>query len=298
MPIHFAVETSDGRPRFAIEKGDATKKTFYSHDWSDKTTWYQESVRVVDEVATDSGDHTTYNLAHNYVIDTFHGKLCQEDFLLDGDSNSYRVTVKVDDVEQDEVDPHTGTGDYTVTYAGASNGAIVFEQALAGTETVKVTYHYSPTTSGNSTFTVAPSDGKCLHIDLVECQFPSDLVINDTMRYQVYGWVDVFAPQLTPDPYPSQTLIPLGNPLVFKTMNDYFADSNGAHVSYPALSASNWRGTSVTTYILQWNYVRSTVLHIEYGMELRMSLDHDTPMGGNGVFASLYAASMEDPAAI
>lgn len=288
---HLVERTSDGRHRVAVEKGDATKKTIYSHDWADRTTWYQQSVRVVDEVATDSGDHTTYNLANDYVIDLYHGKIAQEDFVVDGESNSYRVVVKVDDVEVDEVDPCHGTGDYTVNYV---NGDIVFEEALVGTETVKVTYYYSPDTDGRSTFVVRPLTGKKLMIEVVEVQFPADLVVNDTMRYQVYGYVDVFAPQYTPDPYPSLTLIPIGNPLVFKTMNDYFSDANGSWVSYPAIGGEGWRGASQSTYILQWNYIRSTVLHSAYGMELRMILDHDDPMGGETVGATFYAASVDE----
>jgi hypothetical protein len=290
MPIHLAKTTGIGVPRFAIEKGDASKKTIYSHDWTDRTTWYTMAERVVDEVAEDDGDHTTYNLDNAYVIDTYHGKIPQEDFLLDGDSNSYRVTVKVNDVEKTEQDPHTASGgDYTINYAA---GTVTFTAALDESDVVKVTYHYSPDDAGYSTFIVRPTTGHCLWIDMVECQFPADLVITDTMRYQVYGLVDVFAPQLIPDPYESGTLIPIGNPLVFKTMNDYFADANGAHVSYPAMGASNWRGTTQSTYILQWDYVRSTVLHGPYGMELRMTLDHDAVMTGSGVNATFYASSL------
>jgi hypothetical protein len=50
---------------------------------------------VADEVATDSGDHQHYTLAHT-PIDAYHGKITFEDQLRDAQDYRYRVTVKVD----------------------------------------------------------------------------------------------------------------------------------------------------------------------------------------------------------
>jgi hypothetical protein len=42
--------TSDKRLRIAVEKGDESRVTLISHRWNDKTTWYENSTRVVEEV--------------------------------------------------------------------------------------------------------------------------------------------------------------------------------------------------------------------------------------------------------
>jgi hypothetical protein len=186
-----APKTTDGRPRLASEKSDKTKVTLYSHDWTDPTTWRTSAVRVVNEVAEDSGDHTTYDLANPNVIDTYHGKISQEDFLRDANGNSYRVAVTVDDVAVVEQDPHFGTGgDFTVNY---EEGKIVFLSAQAEDAEVKVTYHHAT----NSLFVIAPKPGTRLNIDFAECQFSGDIEITDSIHFQPYGFVDAFAPQYT-----------------------------------------------------------------------------------------------------
>jgi hypothetical protein len=286
--ISTGKNTSDGSPIFAYKKPDAPKLTFITSNWCDRTTWYSSSVYVEDEVATDSGDHTTYNLAHPDVIDTYHGKISFEDFLKDSQGRSYRVAVKVDDVAKVERDPHVGSGgDFTVNYA---DGKIVFLSALQGTEVVKVTHHYA----NGSTFVVAPITGKVLMIETVEVQCSDDLEMLDTFVFQAYGLVDVFAPQLMQPPYniPSGTKIPLGDPLKYKTIQDIINDSNHSYPAYPALGGVGWRGTQKPSWIFAWDYdVGSTMLRSSWGMEIRISLEHDTKCGGTYATATLYCTS-------
>ena len=274
------VQIANGR--VPTGKASVTRCTIYTSNWCDKTTWYQEATRVVDEVTTDSGDHTTYNLEHTHVIDTYHGKITQEDFLVDGDSNSYRVVVKVDSEVQTEQDPHLGTGgDYTVNY---SAGTITFLAALAGTETVEFTYHYA----GSATFTIKPNAGKALKMDITEVQFSVDVELTDSVKFQAYGFVDVFAPELTPTPYPSGTLIPLGDPNVYKTMQDFLNDSVRTYPQYKAFGGFGWRGMSADSCVMDWDYVSSTFLSSAAGMEIRISLEHDVEFGGTFATASIY----------
>lgn len=273
-------KTADGVLRVAVEKPDTSKKTCYTHNWSDRTTWYTDAARVVDEVAVDSGDLITYNLANEYVIDTYHGKITQEDFLADDGGNSYRVVVTVDDVAQVEIDPHTDVGDYTVDYA---SGAIIFETAQAVSAVVKVTYHYAQ----GSKFVIQPAPGKMLKLDMVEVQLSADVALTDTLLFNVYGLADVFAPGV----FPPGTIIPLGNPLVFKTMSDYYNDAVRSYVKYPPLGGSSWRGSDQEFYVLDWDYIRSTYLYHSYGMYIEVSLEHDSPFGGSFASATFYCTS-------
>ena len=277
--------TTDGRIRVAAEKSDADSIDVFSHNWCDPTTWYQNSIRVVDEEATDSGDHITYTLANTNIVDTYHGKITQEDDLLDSGGNSYRVTVKVDSVVQTEVDPHTEqhppeTGDYKVTY---STGEIVFQEALTGSEVVEVTYHYAT----SSVFTLAPETGKKLIIEVAEVQFTDDIDVTDSIHFQTWGYVDVFAPQLVNNPYPSGTKIPIRT-FKYKTMKDY---QNAAFKSYPtvpAIGGLHWRGLTRPVLVFDWDYQRGLVLYDSYGMETRLFLEHDIPFGGMWATSTLY----------
>lgn len=281
--------TSLNVPRVAIEKPDDTFKTIYSHNWCDKTTWYEKSVEVVSGITTDQGDHLNYDLEHNYIIDTFHGKITQEDYLVDDNDHSYRVAVWVDGAEQEEIDPHTLSGDYSVNYA---SGIITFEEELTGTEEVTATYHYA-TTADN---TIAANPGKVLTIEAVEVQVSENVEIKDTLRFTMYGYVDVFAPQLLTTnggPYPPGTKIPLANSLVFKTMSDYLNDAFRAYPKYPALGGDGWRGVSQPTYVMDWDYLRSRILRYNAGMEIRITLDHNTEFGGTLATATFYCTSQD-----
>lgn len=278
-------KTLDGRPRQAVEKGTAGKLNFFTHDWSDPTTWYTESVRAVDEIATDSGDHQKYVLAHSNVIDIYHSKIYQEDYLKDSAGNSYRIVVKLNDVVMTEQDPHYGTGgDFVVNYAA---GEINFISPCNPAHEVKVTYHYA----NGSMFVVAPTTGKQLSVDFVEVQFSDDIVLTDTVVFQPYGFVEAFAPQYCTTnggPYPPGTKIPLGNPLKYKSFTDFQAEATKAYVQYPAMGGSNWRASTQKLTIMNWDYLSSTVLKSSTGMEVRVFLEHNVPFGGWYSTATFY----------
>lgn len=279
--------TSLNVPRVAIEKPDSTFITLYTHNWCDQTTWYEESTLVISGVATDDGDHLSYSLAHENIIDAYHGKITQEDYLVDAQSNSYRVSVWVDGEAQTEIDPHTTSGDFDINYA---SGIITFSEALSGTEEVTATYHYA----NGALNTLPAAAGKILTIEAVEVQVSDDIEIKDTLRFTMYGYVDVFAPQLliaNGGPYPPGTKIPIANSLVFKTMMDYFNDTFKAYTKYPALGGNDWRGMSKGIYVMDWDYIRSRVLYGNYGMEIRIELDHDQPFGGTAATATFYCTT-------
>lgn len=285
-------QTSDGRIRMVSEKSVTAKTNIHSHDWTDKTTWYGDSIRVVDEVAT-SVDYITYTLDHQSIIDIYHGKLVNEDVLKDASENSYRVVVKVNSVTKIEKDPHydikpnpSYVWHYTIDYDA---GEITFQDALTNTDVVEVTYHYATT----STFYVRPAPTKTLEIDYVEGQFSDDITIYDTITFEPWGYAGVFAPQLG---YPFTTMIPLGSNFVYKGIRDYLSDSTHAYPNYGNLSSSTgWRGLSNTVTVFSWNYVRATQIISEYGMEIRIKLQHEEPFGGSFCTVSFYCGIVDPP---
>lgn len=277
-------QTSDGERIIATEKSDSTKVTIVSHNWADPCTWYQSSVRAVDEVATHVSDYQTYQV-NTSIIDLYHGKVSDEDFLKDDDGYSYTVTVKVNDTTKTEQDPHYSTGgDFTVDYL---DGYIQFLSPLDPADVVKVTYHYATT----SDFTVKPTAGKRLKIVAVEVQFSVDIQMTDSCVFQPYGYVEAFAPQYSPVPYPAGTLIPLGNASVYKTMSDYLNSSFKAYATYPAIGGNTWRGMTQDTVVMDWDYVSNTVLESSKGMRVVIKNQHDEALGGAYATATFYCTS-------
>jgi hypothetical protein len=285
----IAPKDPGGRPRMSVEKPAQSRVTLFSHDWTNSTTWYTTSLFVAGEVAVDQGAHTDYALANKNVIDSFHGKLSGEDFLKDREGRSYRVTVKVNGAAKVEQDPHDGTGgDFTVDYAAGVLHFLAPLAPLAPTDVVTVDYHRAV----DSTFIVAPIAGKILSIDSAEVQFSTDIGITDSVVFQPYGLVDAFAPQLVQaGMVPSGTKIPLGDPVVYKTIGDFQNDAWKSYPVYPPIGGPSWRGMTEPMIILDWDYQGATVLSSAGGMEIRIKLQHDKPFTGTFATATFYCIS-------
>lgn len=283
-------KTTDGRIKQAIGKGDSSRTNFYSHNWCDKTTWYEQAIRVVAETATDDGAHTVYSLAHANVIDIYHGKLTLEDTLKDASNNSYRVVVKVNNVTKTEQDPHTASGgDYVIDYL---LGKITFLSALSGDDVVTATYHYAT----GSRFTMKPLAGKMLAMDMAECQFSADVVINDSVLFEVWGNVEAFAPQYLQSnggPYPVGYKLLLQK-FVYKGIQDFMNDSFRAYPTYPAIGGDSWRGAAQPTIVFDWDYLASTNIKASQGVELRCYLQHDAVFGGTFATVTFYSTSQPE----
>lgn len=295
-------QTVDRRLRVAVEKGEGDRITVISHRWNDRTTWYEKSVKVENEIAQNDGDNQTYNLQHGYLIDGFHGKLTEEDYAvfwtqqLGANAGNLRVFVEVDSgtgfEARTENFPETTNGDFSVDYV---LGKILFNNLLSETDVVRVTYWYSPNVQGRSTITIKPKAGKRLTLEEVEVQFSSDTVLNDTVLFDTYGYIGFFAPHLasdTPDfvtTFPPNLLIPLLPPKAYKTMYDYMNEANKAYATYPPVGGNTWRGVQNSTVVYAWDYVRGIQLFSSAGMEIRVYLQNDTPFSGEYATATFYA---------
>lgn len=284
LPVQLFLGTNaakgDGtRIRVASEKPNTPFITIASHDWSDPTTWHQDAARVVDEVPIRLSARN-FRLYHGNVIDVWHGKITQEDYLRDAAGNLFRVVVKLDGVTQTEDDPHVGEGshDYHVHY---ETGEVHFNRDLSNDAVVLITYHYART----SVFTLRPSAGKILCINSVECQFSQDVVMNDTVIFQAYVYAP---PQLG---LPPGTKVPYGSPSIYKSMSDFENEASKSYPVYPPMGGSGWRGMNQGILVFSWDYISAKPLPASAGAEVRIKLQHDVPFGGYFATSTFYCTS-------
>jgi len=280
--------TLKGVPLVQPDWREGTATDFITFNWCDKTTWYPSSTQVTDETLTDSGDGLTWNSANTSWICVTCGKVSQEHRLHD----PYKATVTVDAVEKTESSPGTTDADFQINYA---TGDVTFNVSQAG-KTVKASYHYA----GNSSFYVTPDAGKTLRLTAVEVQFSDDIGLTDSVRFDIEGFVEVFAPQLVNDvdpdyvtDFPTGTRIPLGSPRIYQTMYDFIAEAQRSFPVIPALGGAGWRGTQKPIYVMRWPYQEDATRDLDAakGMRIKISLAANTPFTGEFAVATLYAVS-------
>jgi len=278
---------SDGTSFIQARPLEASKTNLVSPNWCDKTTWYQSSDAVSDETMVDSGDHTTYELATPCAsVDAAHGKLSHENEL-----TAYRVVVKVDGVEKTENSPDDTDGDYSVDYTTTE---VTFNTALAGTETVTISYAKVV----DSKWNVVPTAGKVLRITEVEVQMSDDCVMRDTLNFQLYAEVGKFPPfepyrQVNGGPYPDGTIRPAGNPVQYQTVMDLINEANGSFPIIPACGGTGWRGVLKDIMIFRWDYKATLDLRSDWGMFLQLGMLNDVEQGGWAAISTLYCVSYD-----
>jgi len=252
-----------------------------THNFCDKTTWYQQSSQVIDEAAVDSGDGLTWNLQHQFIIDNSHGKIYNEDSV----ASNYSISVKVDGVEQTMRPPFSiNGGDYIVNY---DDGKIVFFNIQAG-KTVLVTYYYATT----SDFEFKPSSNEILNIENSETQLSADIIMNDTFCYLVYGHVLHFVPQLAQSnggPYPDDTEIELLQ-VKYKRMQSFMEEAQGVYPTLPAIGGED-RGMSSSIYGFPFKYNTLQVIDGSKGMKIVIKLENDRAYAGELASATLYGST-------
>lgn len=304
QPVQFADETGTPKPcnfdangtiQFTPNKSSAEKFNCISPNWCDRTTWYEQSVHVASETLTDSGNGLLFNSANPFWIDTKHGKLFNEDALVSSNGGKWVVAVTANGSQKSENSPGDTDKDYTVNYA---TGTVTFNSSVSG-QTIVANYWYSPSTGGTSTWTVSPPAGTKISLMRVELQFSKDITLRDSAVFQAYGYVDVFAPFLMASPYnyPSHTLIPLGDPIKYKTVADYVGESNGSYPLIPAFGGNDkggWRSQPTDMITLVWDYVSRTDMKSSFGIQLKITMQNDIPHGGSLATATFYCTQMAE----
>lgn len=283
-------KTSDGKTIVSTWPTEGSRKTVITANWADKSTWYYDSAYVEADLTTPTVSGTAYQLSNTTVVDTVHGKITGEGSLTRADGKPFLVSVSgtVSGTTNvfTEVDPHTGVGDFTLDY---TTGTLTFNPTIDIDTEVRATY-CTPT---SSTFIFGPTPGKTLMVKDVEVQFSMNLEITDTVTFEAYGFVDVFAPHLLQSnggPLPSGYKIPLSK-TTYKTMMDYVNEASGSLPVITKLGGTSWRGMPDDVVVFPWNYQAMTALSSAAGMEVRIKLEHDIPFEGDVATVTFYCLS-------
>lgn len=271
--------------------GREGNETIYaSHNFCDKTTWFQDSGRK--EFETLSGSGTVFTATEQNWICMDRGRVLDEEGWKEDVSHGYQVIVVANDVTKSQCDPFTGTdGDYIVDY---ETGQITFNSESYSAENVKASYSYAR----SSIFSIAPTPYKKLDIEEVEAQFTKDVIINDSFVFGVFGYVQVFAPEYwegNGGPLPTNYKIELKRQ-TYATLTQLIDEALGSYPIIPALGGSS-RGLSNDMYGFPFRYGTIRSLYNSYGLETRVWLKNHNACGGERVTATFYCiSSNEDPA--
>lgn len=273
----------DGAMVTAPSGREGTEIITCSHNFCDTTTWYSTSTRVTEETLVDSGDGLTFELPAGSSsnvpwIDLTHGKVLWEEIPFP----EHGLIVTVDAVEVIEDPMYGSLADYSTDFVA---GTVTFHVSQAG-KTVKATYSYPVT----SEWILKPEASRIAVIEDAEIQFSSDLSYNDCMRVAPWGYCIVFAPELAESnggPIPDYQLIEL-EPRVrrYKRHDQILDEARGA---YPVIgTVAGIGGSSFERYGYPLIYKTITELHSAYGMELRVSLENNIPLGGERSTVTFY----------
>jgi hypothetical protein len=223
-------------------------------------------------------------LAHTNIININHGKTFDEkQYASDqqiaepGDPHGYSVVVTVDSVVKTARAPFATTGgDYTVTYGA---GQIVFAQSQAGKD-VSVSYSYA----NGSTFTIKPDVGYTLDIEASKAMWSNDLVMTDSVKFQVYGFASLFAPELG---LPEGTKIPIQT-TTYDTLGQLVAEAAAYTPNAVAAVGGTVRGIASPRHVALFRYGTIRSLESVAGVELRISLASHTAFQGDHAAATFY----------
>lgn len=265
-------KSPSGFPLIIPEPREGSSVVIVSHNWCDPTTWYGQSVRVTGETLADSGDGLTFNSAHQHWIDLSHGKIYQEDRI----SAAYLPNVYIDGVKAVERTPFADSGgDFVIDYA---TGSVTFSASQAG-KMITADYNYE----NGSRFLIAPDAGKILNIEDSEVQFSGDIVMNDTIYFQAWAY----------DPNNPPNKVPVSQSTVYKMIRDFVDEARGVYPEIPAIGGAK-RGLAHSHVDFPFNYKTIKELVSSYGLEVRVWLEKDIPMGGEFATATFYCTSKSE----
>ena len=249
-------------PIVSIQKPEGSSGSIATHDWCDKTTWYNKSTRVTGEEMTvvPDTDGLQYSSAHDYWIDLCHGRKSDEDEI----SSTYLAKI------YDNAVLLTEDEDYEINY---STGVVTFESLPTGPVTCDYSY------AGESTFVLKPDSGKVLLIEHAELQFSTDVNLNGSyIDFEI--WV------YNPYDLPNKVMYKRKR---YKNIKDILNSANLGQGTIPAIC-----GMNNPVVVLPFNYVTVTPLQSSVGAELRIRINGDQPFSGEFSTCTFYVTSMTE----
>lgn len=315
--------------RVSIEKPESDEKWFHTVNWCDRCTWWQRSILVEDEELQEIGnpDNSKYSLDKEFIVCLNQGKLTMEDLIPD----TYKLHVYVDGVLQAEQLTYVHEtmlekykGDYECDHRA---GEIRFHAPIAEGAVVTATYRYAV----DSTFTMAPEDGKALKIQAAEAEFTTGFDMRDTVVYQAFlyaavvagaagiplatlqagliaqyggtrdslmlflGYVDGNGAPLQRDLEPYDKVPHPTQVRIYKTYWDFRTQSNGNHAVVPRVGGPK-RGTRSESITHPFDYRTNKNLDPAIGLEARIWLKDHVEFGkeANSTATATFYCISED----
>lgn len=286
------------RPVVEAAPRDGSKLQIISQNFCDKSTWWTKSIRRTGQVLTSTNPSDGNNIfalpSPTVLVDVSHGRIFGEDKI----AATYKPVVYVDGAVRSEIDPDTGIGDYTIDY---STGTVTFAADPGGT----VTMDYSEVTT--SEWYITPEAGKRIRMIAAELQFSTDCRMKDTFIFQVRATVGKCPllnpywnenPDGPPGPYPTGTILPLGQPVKYKTVFDLIVESSGAFPIIPKTPTSTpgWRDLKEDIIVFKWPYDTQATIDVRssWGMDVEIKLENNRPCEGSVAVATFYGISEVD----
>jgi hypothetical protein len=273
-----------------------------THNFCDPVSWYSTSERITNEELTSNDGYKWQSVNINWV-DMVSGRVqndCRmrsyQQILNPQDPHGYLVNITVDGYQKQMRTPFMTTGgDYEVFW---DDGYIVSFEDWSD-KTVLASYSKSV----NSTFILEPLPGHHLNIEGAEADFTQDVIMNDTLEYIVYGYADVFAPQLG---LPPGTRIPLQTNK-YKRIQQIFNEAIGIYPTSEIFGETEEkrnlsnkefrrvsRGLKSKIQSIPFRYGTVRELNSTYGLQLHMKLTHDIKYDGFLASCTFYCTIHEN----
>lgn len=288
-PIDPKPTQSDGIPMTVQAPRRGSDWVVGSHNFCDKCSWFQDSIRVTGEVLQDSGDGYAFISNNNAWIDMTSGRQHNESFWIKvqqeqnpSNPHGYQPRVYIDGYEAVKREPFETTGgDYEVIY---ESGQIVFFTNQSG-KVITADYSY-PNTSYFHVSVRTP--GTILVIEDAEADVSLDAVMNDDIVYS--WWFDIGG----------GTWIQLGE-YSYSRMGQIATEARGTYPVFKATGSTaadkelplpefrrKSRGMRSDRQATPFNYI--TVRPLPAGAEMRIYTRHHREQGGEHVSITLYCS--------
>lgn len=252
-----------------------SSRTAVSHDFTDPTTWWGDSVRVENETLENPlNDGVVYRSNYKNWIDLTHGKVTQEDNIINDTINwlngPFNIVVKVnDEVKQESMDfiVDYRSGEVLFNWKCPQYPGVIYGMGpLDGYDVVTASFNYA----NGSTWYLKPEVGTTLRIVKTEVQFTQDCVIYDSVIFEAWAYNPYDLPNKVPVP---------GTRVTYKNLRDFVAEGNDG-VGTIRATGGHIKGLLNNVSVFPFDYVATKDMIGSYGAELRIWLKNSLPIGG------------------
>jgi len=269
-------EKRDGEGKLLFTSGTRVGSSLEiaTHNFADKTTWYNDSSRVIDEIPV-YVDGYRYELNNEYLIDLYHGKLHNEDNII---KNGYSIDVIVDgylQIQYTQFEPSIDYCDFTVNYI---DGYIDFLKNQTGSD-ITISYSYAV----GSTWVLKPSDGKVIDIEKSEIQMSSNVVFNDAINFDIWAYNTHDLPNKVPV-----------KKTVYKSISNLTDEAQGSYPVVPPIGGKYPYGSEYETVSFKFNYSTLRQLYSSMGLELRICTKNNRELVGEKATATFYCTIVDE----